>query len=113
MKLNKITKKHAMECLNGKVQFIGSYINVDYIQVAKSLFINFEEKVKPYLQNTEIRECVKQTNAQIKFKRGNGEYIYLSQIINSKWYEAIIENKKFIIIEGCDGFTTCYHILED
>ena len=48
MKLNKITKKYAMECLNGKVQFIGSYINVDYIQVAKSLFINFEEKVKLY-----------------------------------------------------------------
>ena len=113
MKLNKITKKHAMECLNGKVQFIGSYINVDYIQVAKSLFINFEEKVKPYLQNTEIRECVKQTNAQIKFKRENGEYIYLSQIINSRWYEAVIENKKFIIIEGGDGFTTAYHILED
>ena len=113
MKLNKITKKYAMECLNGNVQFIGCYINVDYIQVAKSLFINFEEKVKPYLQNTEVRECVKQTNAQIKFKRGNGEYIYLSQIINSKWYEAIIENKKFIIIEGCDGFTTAYHILEE
>ena len=113
MKLNKITKKHAMECLNGKVQFIGSYINVDYIQVAKSLFINFEEKVKPYLQNTEVRECVKQTNTQIKFKRANGEYIYLSQIINSRWFEAIIENKKFIIIEGGDGFTTAYHILED
>ena len=113
MKLNKITKKHAMECLNGKVQFIGSYINVDYIQVAKSLFINFEEKIKPYLQNTEVRECVKQTNTQIKFKRANGEYIYLLQIINSKWFEAIIEDKKFIIIEGCDGFTTAYHILEE
>ena len=113
MKLIKITKKHAMECLNCKVQFIGSYINVDYIQVAKSLFINFEEKGKPYLQNTEKSECVKQTNAQIKFKRENGEYIYLSQITNSKWFEAIIENKKFIIIEGSDGFTTAYHILED
>ena len=112
MKLNKVTKKYAMGCLDGRVQFIGSYMNVDYIQVAKSLFINFEEKVKPYLQNTEVRESEKQTNAQIKFKRANGKYIYLSQITNSRWYETVIENKKFIIIEGCDGFTTCYHILE-
>ena len=55
MKLNKVTKKYAMGCLDGRVQFIGSYMNVDYIQVAKSLFINFEEKVVPYLQSTEIR----------------------------------------------------------
>ena len=113
MKLNKITKKYAMECLDGKVQFIGAYVNVDYIQVAKFLFTNFDNKVIPYLQNTEIRECVKQTNTQIKFKKESGEYTYLSQITNSKWYEAVIENKKFIIIEGSDGFTISYHILED
>ena len=113
MKLNKITKKDAMELLNNKVQFIGSYINMDYIQVAKFLFINFEERVIPYLERTEIRQCVKQMYSQIKFKRENGEYIYLTQIINSRWYKLIIDNKTFVIIEGCDGFTTCYHILED
>ena len=111
MKLNKITKKDAMELLNNKVQFIGSYINVDYIQVAKSLFINFNENVIPYLERTETRKCVKQMYTQIKFKRENGEYIYFSQIINSRFYKLIIDDKTFVIIEGCDGFTTCFHII--
>ena len=111
LNINKITKKNAMELLNNKVQFIGSYIDVDANQVGKFLFNNFDSQVVPYLEKTEIRECVKQSNTQIKFKKENGEYIYLTQIINSKWYRLIIDNKIFIIIEGCDGFTTCYHII--
>ena len=113
MKLNKITKKYAMEQLNNKVQFIGSYINTDYIHISKFLFMNFENEVLPYLKKAEIRSCCKQSNNSIVFEKPNGTKTYLDGIIGSRWYEAIIENKKFIIIDSRDGFTTCYHILED
>lgn len=111
--LNKITKKYAFEQLNNKVQFIGSYMNIDAEYINNFLMNNYESQVIPYLEKAEIRECVKQNNNQIVFKKPNREKTYLTQITNSKWYEAIINNKHFIIIEGKNGFTICYHIVED
>ena len=111
--LNKITKKYAMEQLkNNKVQFVGSYMGLESKNINCYLVNNYDSQVMPYLKNTEIRKCIKQSCNQIIFERPNGEKTYLKQITNSKWYETIIKDKQFIIIEGKDGFTTCYHIIK-
>ena len=109
--MNKITKKQAMELLNGKVQFIGSYINIDSEYLFNFLNDNLD-RVNLFLDKAEIRECVSQSNTQIKFRLPNNEYSYLTQITNSKWYLATIDKYKVVILEGKDGFTIGYNIVE-
>ncbi len=110
--INKITKKYAMELLNGKVQLIGSYPNTEP-KFVNTFICNNQDRLEDFLAKADIRECVSQSNTQIKYKLPNNEYTYFTSMTNSKWYYNEIYNRKYIFIETQDNFTIAYHIVED
>lgn len=108
--MNKITKKNGMKMLEGKVKLVGSYWETEP-KIVNTFICNNHYKVECILDTIEIRECVSQSSTQIKFKKSDGEYTYLTSLTNSKWYLNEIYNKKYLFIKTKDDCTLVYNIL--
>lgn len=108
--MNKITKKNGMEMLNGKVKLVGSYWKTK-LETVDTFICNNHYKIECILDTVEVRECVSQSSTQVKFKRPNGEYTYLTSLTNSKWYLNEIYNKRYLYIKTRENCVLVYNIL--
>ena len=106
--MKKITKKSAMEMLNGEVKLIGAYFGIDEAMMEQILEQN-RDKLKGIIDRLETRTCIKQSNNQIVFKLPSGEKTYLSNIVNNNWYLIEMDNFKFITMVN-EYDTICYSI---
>lgn len=106
--MKKITKKSAMEMLNGEVKLVGSYWNFNATTIEGA--IESAKDLKGLINSLDIRSCCKQTNNQIIFLKQNKEKTYLNTI-GYTWYETIIDDFKFILLEN-DSCTICYNIVK-
>ena len=106
--MKKITKKSAMEMLNSEVKLVGSYwgMNAKTIECA----IENAKDLKKLIDSLELRVCHIQTNSQIVFLKQDDERTYL-RTIGYTWYETIIDDFKFILLED-NNCTICYNIVK-